>query len=65
MLENLEHGWIVNGYEDEYRGEIVGYCEDCCEPIYEGENYLMVDGVFICEDCRERQIEMEDSENES
>lgn len=58
MRDNLEHGWLIGGSR-ETKGEIVGYCEECCEPIYEYENFTKVDGVLICQRCNERKYEKE------
>ena len=63
MRDNLEHGWLMSK-EDEYHGEIVGYCEDCCKPIYEDENFVKIDGVILCQDCNERFMEMQERELE-
>lgn len=56
---NLENGWI--GSEDkECKGEIVGYCEECGEDIYENENFKKVDCVLICQKCNEKAYEIEE-----
>ena len=43
---------------DEYEGgeeeeeEIMDYCAECDEPIYDGDNYTVLDdGRILCESC--------------
>ena len=31
--------------------EIIGYCDDCGEPIHASEEYIEVDEQLICQDC--------------
>lgn len=64
MRDNLEHGWLLRAEKEDYKGEIVGYCECCDEPIYEYENYDKVDGVLICQNCVEAKYEREERELE-
>ncbi len=46
-LDNMENDGLE---EDE--GELVGYCSECDEPIYEGDEYHQTDnGQLLCESC--------------
>ena len=59
MRDNLEHGWLLRAEKEDYKGEIVGYCELCDEPIYEYERHGKLDGyLLICQNCVEKQYEM-------
>ena len=58
-MENLEHGWLL-AKETEYKGDIVGYCEECDRPIYEYDNFSKRQGVLFCQRCIELKQEMED-----
>lgn len=60
---NLEHGWLV-GREKDDKGEIVGYCEECQEDIYEGDEFVKIDGVLYCQKCHENYLELLEREEE-
>lgn len=41
---------VVEELENEDR-EVIGYCEECGEPIYEGDDYEEDDGKYYCRSC--------------
>lgn len=44
--------------EEETEEEILEYCDECGNPIYDGEEYAVLqDGRVLCENC---QISMND-----
>lgn len=48
----IENGWLRDDYEEE---EIVKYyCDECGEPIYEGDYYYTFGGDKVCEQCIEK-----------
>lgn len=49
MIDNLEHGWIVNDNESE--PQVAFRCECCGEPIYYGDDYYDFDGNKWCAEC--------------
>lgn len=53
MEKELNHPDIVKAERDGYieEPEIVYYCEECGEPIREGEIYFNVGDYIYCEDC--------------
>ena len=40
-----------NTYEDFDKRKTLGYCECCGIPIYEGDVYAKIDGVYYCDYC--------------
>lgn len=32
-------------------GTLFGYCENCNEPIYQGEDIYEIDGILLHDDC--------------
>jgi formylmethanofuran dehydrogenase subunit E len=48
-MENLEHGWIVEDYEEEEK--VVRYCAWCGEPIYEGDYEYDIGSDYVCHEC--------------
>lgn len=63
-MDNLEHGWLVSRlFECKGKGEIIGYCDWCDEPIREDDNFVKIDGLIVCQHCNEaryEQLERED-----
>ena len=40
---------------EEEEEEIMDYCAECDEPIYDGDNYVLLDdGRILCESCAAR-----------
>lgn len=43
--------------EEEEEAEILDYCAECDEPIYDGDNYtLLDDGRYLCECCSAKRL---------
>ena len=44
-----------NEQEESEEEEILDYCAECGEPVYDGDNYVLLDdGRIICECCGAR-----------
>lgn len=55
-MNDLEHGWVTGGYDNDERDEddVFCYCEWCDDPIYYNDDYHVVDGDRICCECHEK-----------
>ena len=50
--------WIGLCKEDSsngYKGEFVGYCEQCDKPIFENTEHVHHEGILYCEKCYEKE----------
>ena len=57
MIDNLEHGWIVN--ELPYNGESkqVIHCHQCWKDLVDDDYKYLGFGKYICNDCLSEESE--------
>lgn len=48
--------WKLMDSESDTRKSVF-HCEDCDEPIYDGDEYVQIDGMKYCMPCIERNYE--------
>lgn len=51
MYQQIENRMAVDEEWPDEELQIVYYCSDCGEPIYEGDDYYEIAGDIICEKC--------------
>lgn len=51
MTNNLEHGWIVDGIDNDDGPDVVHCCE-CYKELTDGEYTYLGVGRYICKNCK-------------
>ena len=56
-FERAEAQWLEDDRED---NQHVGYCKVCGNDIYEGDEVILIDGEYICDDidCLKQQLDV-------
>jgi hypothetical protein len=57
MIDNLEHGWIVDGVELADECKQVIHCQRCWKDLMDGDYKYKGFGKYICNNCLSEESE--------